>query len=172
MKRIKLIYLADLILFVQFVLVGGSGLIMYFNHRAAGPLLRLIHDKIGILMLVFFVAHIVLNWRWVVGTTKKLCEKGAEVKGKKKLIYVVDLALFVQFLLVGGTGLIMYFFHHAGGPILGLIHDKIGILMLVFFVTHMVLNWRWVVGTTKKLCEKGKESKGKKIVDEDYVPLS
>lgn len=72
MKRIKLIYIVDLGLFIQFLLVGGSGLIMYLNHQAGSPLLRLIHDKIGILMLVFFVAHIVLNWRWIVSTTKKL----------------------------------------------------------------------------------------------------
>ncbi|MHB8102713.1 MAG: DUF4405 domain-containing protein [Methanosarcina sp.] len=80
MKRVKLIYIVDLALFVQFLLVGGSGLIMYFNHQAGGLLLRLIHDKIGILMLVFFVAHIVLNWRWIVGTTKKLFKRGNEIK--------------------------------------------------------------------------------------------
>jgi hypothetical protein len=80
MKRVKLIYIIDLALFVQFLLVGGSGLIMYFNHQAGGHLLRLIHDKIGILMLVFFVAHIVLNWRWIVNTTKKLCKREKEIK--------------------------------------------------------------------------------------------
>jgi hypothetical protein len=80
MKRVKLIYIVDLALFIQFLLVGGSGLIMYFNHQAGGYLLRLIHDKIGILMLIFFVAHIVLNWRWIVSTTKKLCKRGKETK--------------------------------------------------------------------------------------------
>ena len=84
MKRIKLIYLADLILFVQFVLVGGSGLIMYFNHQCWRPFLRLIHDKIGILMLVFFVAHIVLNWRWMVGYHKETLSKKDELKRENK----------------------------------------------------------------------------------------
>ncbi len=80
MKRMKLKYLVDLAFFVQFVLVGGSGLIMYFNHHAGGPLLRFIHDKVGILMLVFFVAHIALNWRWIVFTTRKFCRRGKKVK--------------------------------------------------------------------------------------------
>ncbi|MGB9927438.1 MAG: hypothetical protein ACPK85_03405 [Methanosarcina sp.] len=44
----------------------------------------------------------------------------------------------------------MYLFHHAGGPLLRLIHDKVGILMLIFFVAHIVLNWRWIVNATKK----------------------
>ncbi|RPJ73966.1 MAG: DUF4405 domain-containing protein [Alphaproteobacteria bacterium] len=88
-----------------------------------------------------------------------------------KLIYIVDLALFVQFLLVGGTGLIMYFNHHAAGHLLRFIHDQIGVLMLVFFVAHIILNWKWVVGTTKKFCKKGPEIKEKKIVDTDYTPI-
>ena len=80
MKRIKLNYLVDLALFVQFALVGYSGLVMYFNHRAAGPILRLIHDKVGILMLVFFVVHIALHWRWIVFTTKNFFRREREMK--------------------------------------------------------------------------------------------
>ena len=40
MNRVKLNYLVDLALFVQFVLVGYSGLIMYFNHRCCRPSLE------------------------------------------------------------------------------------------------------------------------------------
>jgi hypothetical protein len=89
-----------------------------------------------------------------------------------KLIYIIDLALFVQFLLVGGSGLIMYFNHHAGGFLLRLIHDKIGILMLVFFVAHIILNWRWIVSTTKKLCKREKEIKENETIDKHYVPIN
>ena len=72
MKKIKLNYLLDLAFFVQFVLVGYSGLIMYFNHHAAGPILRFIHDKVGVLMLLFFVVHVALHWRWILLRTKDL----------------------------------------------------------------------------------------------------
>lgn len=72
MKNIKLIYLVDVAFFVQFLLVGGSGLLMYFNYQVGGYLLREIHDQVGVLMLVFLVAHMVLKWRWIVGTTEKL----------------------------------------------------------------------------------------------------
>lgn len=83
MKKLKILYLVDLALFVQFVLVGGTGLIMYFYHNIGGPILRLIHDKIGILMLVFFFAHFVLNWKWIAGTTKKLCKRAEKDQGKR-----------------------------------------------------------------------------------------
>jgi hypothetical protein len=83
MDRTKVNYLVDLVLFLQFILVGGSGLIMYFNHHAAGPILRLIHNKIGILMLVFFVAHIMLHWRWIVFNAKRLFWKKQKVKAEE-----------------------------------------------------------------------------------------
>jgi hypothetical protein len=83
MRRVNLNYIIDMALFVQFLLVGGSGLIMYFNHQAGGHLLRFVHDQIGILMLVFFVAHIILNWSWIVSTTIKLCKREKELEEKE-----------------------------------------------------------------------------------------
>ena len=164
MKKTRLNYLIDVGLFIQFVLVGYSGLVMYFNEHGAGYFLRLIHDKVGILMLIFFVVHIALHWKWIVTTTKNFFVRKRKIKksSKIKLNYLVDLAFFVQFVLVGYSGLIMSFNHHAAGPILRLIHDKVGILMLAFFAVHIALHRRWILFTTKKffLVEiEGKESK-------------
>jgi hypothetical protein len=80
MKKIKLNYLVDLALFIQFILVGYSGLVMYFNPQGAGYLLRLIHDKVGLLMVVFFIVHIALHWRWIVCTTKNFFKKDKDMK--------------------------------------------------------------------------------------------
>ncbi|WP_011307948.1 DUF4405 domain-containing protein [Methanosarcina barkeri] len=173
MKKTKLNYLVDLAFFVQFVLVGYSGLIMYFNRHSAGPILRLIHDKVGILMLLFFVVHIALHWKWILLTTKSCFRKVKQSKKtrKVKLNYFVDLALFIQFALVGYSGFIMYFNHHAAGQILRLIHDKIGILMLFFFVAHIALHWRWIVFTTKNLFGRQREMKEGEIIEANYMPV-
>lgn len=80
MNKIRLIHFVDLALIVQFFLVGCSGLIMYLNHEAAGSFLRLIHDKAGILMLILFVAHIVLDWRWILFNARKFFGRRKEVK--------------------------------------------------------------------------------------------
>lgn len=173
MRKINLNYLVDIAFFVQFALVGYSGLIMYFNRHAAGPILRLIHDKIGILMLLFFVVHIALHWRWIILTTENFFRKEKQTKkmGKVKLNYLVDLALFIQFALVGYSGLIMYFNHHAAGQILRLIHDKVGILMLFFFVAHIALHWRWIVFTTKNMLGRQREIKKGEIIEANYMPV-
>lgn len=173
MKKIKLNYLLDLAFFVQFVLVGYSGLIMYFNHHAAGPILRLIHDKVGVLMLLFFVVHVALHWRWILLRTKDLFRKKGQIKETKKtkLNYLLDLAFFVQFALVGYSGLIMFFNHHAAGPILRLIHDKIGILMLFFFVAHIALHWRWIIFITRSLFSRQREMKEGEVIEANYMPV-
>lgn len=80
MKRAKLILLVDLILLVQFILVGCSGLIIYLNNGAASPLFRLIHDTAGNLTLILFAAHILLNWRWILFTLRKFYGRRKEVK--------------------------------------------------------------------------------------------
>jgi hypothetical protein len=80
MNRVKLIRFVDLALIVQFVLVGFSGFIMYFNHEATNPLLSSIHDKSGILMLVLFAAHIILDWRLILFTVRKFYRRGKKVK--------------------------------------------------------------------------------------------
>lgn len=159
MKKIKLVYITDLILFIQFILVGGSGLIMYFFHHVGGNLLRVIHDQVGVLMLFFFAVHMVLNWKWILNTTKKFSKKGKKIKEN----YIVDLILFIQFILVGGSGLFMYFYHHAGGYMLRFIHDQIGVIMLCFFVVHVALHWRWMFLATKNFFFIEKEAERCKV---------
>jgi hypothetical protein len=171
MNKTKLNYFIDLIFFIQFLLVGYSGIVMYFNRHDASQILRLIHDKIGILMLVFFVIHIALHWKWVVLTTKSLFSKRETITGRRKLNYLVDLIFFVQFVLVGYSGLVMYFNHHGAGFILNFIHDKIGILMLVFFVIHIALHWKWIVLTTKNLLRRDKQVEENEIIEANYMPV-
>ncbi|MCQ1534933.1 DUF4405 domain-containing protein [Methanosarcina sp. KYL-1] len=72
MKRITLNYLVDLSLFVQFVLVGYSGLLLFFNDHGTGPFWKMIHEKLGIVMLVFFIIHMALHSKWITCTTKNL----------------------------------------------------------------------------------------------------
>lgn len=80
MNRTKLNYIVDLAFLVQFVLVGYSGLLLLINKHGVSPFWRLIHEKIGILILVFFIVHFVLHWGWLVLNTKKCFIRNKEVK--------------------------------------------------------------------------------------------
>lgn len=80
MNRTKLNYILDLAFLVQFVLVGYSGILLLIDGHGTPFFWKLIHEKIGILMLVFFIAHFVLHWGWLVLNTKKCFSRKNEVK--------------------------------------------------------------------------------------------
>ncbi len=71
MNRTKINYFVDLAFLVQFVLVGYSGLLLLINRHGASHFWKIIHEKIGIVILIFFIAHFVLHWSWLVLNTKK-----------------------------------------------------------------------------------------------------
>lgn len=71
MNRTKLNYYVDLAFLIQFVLVGYSGLLLLIDGHGVSHFWKFIHVKIGILILVFFMIHILLHWDWLVLNTKK-----------------------------------------------------------------------------------------------------
>lgn len=71
MNRTKLNYFVDLAFLIQFVLVGYSGLLLLIDGHGVSQFWKFIHVKIGILILVFFMLHILLHWGWLVLNTKK-----------------------------------------------------------------------------------------------------
>lgn len=80
MNRTKLNYYVDLAFLVQFALVGYSGILLLIEKHGVSPFWRLIHEKVGILILVFFIAHIVLHWGWLVLNTKKCFSRDRGMK--------------------------------------------------------------------------------------------
>ncbi len=104
--------------------------------------------------------------------------KWGENVSRTKINYLMDLILTILFLVVAGTGLFMYFFIPSGIPkgryvvYMGLtkatwiwIHSRVGILIAIFIVIHVILHWQWIVYTTRgfirneknTICEEEKE---------------
>ena len=85
--------------------------------------------------------------------------------GKKFWMYVVDMGLIISFLGVVITGIIKfrtllgYFdvslsFSDAGWGLLRTIHDWSGLVMAILVLIHLILNWGWIVETTKEYFKK------------------
>jgi len=108
---------------------------------------------------------------------------GGENVSRMKINYLMDLILTILFFIVAGTGLFMYFFIPSGIPrgryivYMGLtkttwiwIHSRIGIMIAIFVVIHIILHWKWIVYTTRRfLTGGGKNSvcEGSTVTDED-----
>jgi len=78
---------------------------------------------------------------------------------KDKLIYLVDIGLFISFILVAITGIIkfpgllsVFGIGYGSIPISGLskLHDWSGIAMSILVIIHLALHWNWIVVTTKR----------------------
>ncbi|MCC4771953.1 DUF4405 domain-containing protein [Methanosarcina sp. DH2] len=88
---------------------------------------------------------------------------------RQKINYLVDFALATLFFGGAGTGFLMYFFMPLGVQrgrylaYMGLtkatwvwIHSRIGILMSILVVIHLILHWKWIARTTKSFFRKEK----------------
>jgi hypothetical protein len=80
-----------------------------------------------------------------------------------KIKYLVDVGMGVSFLLVAATGIMKFpglirtfglTYQQFPMVLLSKIHDWSGITMAALVLVHLVLNWRWIVCTTRSFFRK------------------
>ena len=83
-------------------------------------------------------------------------------------MYVVDVGLLLSFLGVTITGIIKFrtlmglfgvkfAFSDATWGLLRTIHDWSGLVMAILVLVHLILNWGWIVETTKEYFRRKEE---------------
>ena len=91
MKKNTWKYLVDIGLLLSGLLVIVTGIIKFrtlwrllsieINYEVMNmTAYRIIHDWSGIAMTVFVIIHLVMNWDWIVGTTKCIFKKDHKEK--------------------------------------------------------------------------------------------
>ena len=80
-----------------------------------------------------------------------------------KMKYIVDIGLLISFLACFATGILklpgfIQFFHRLSFSLpmdqLTVLHDRSGVLLGLFAVIHLYLNWKWLVSVTRKIVGK------------------
>ena len=114
-----------------------------------------VHEWLGLGLAVALVVHLLLHWEWIVGISTRLF--GGLARGVR-LNYVIDLVLFVAFISVVLSGVMM---SKSVLPAFGLhasperawrgIHDFSANLLVVAVAAHVGLHWTWIVTHTKRL---------------------
>lgn len=83
-SRIKMKYLIDVGMLISFLacfitgIIKYPGFLLFFGIRPISlPLyqISLIHDRSGVLLGLFVLAHLVFNFGWMVSVTKKMLKK-------------------------------------------------------------------------------------------------
>jgi len=72
---------------------------------------------------------------------------------RPKLNYIIDFFLFISFLIVSATGVMLFFMTQRRGNMAWL-HDWSGMVMIVLGFVHLVLHWKWIVCMTKNIFKK------------------
>jgi len=153
LTRGKAIFIVDLSLVPIFILIIYSGLRIHiagntndYNHDVWS---YWAHFHIIVSAISLFVGwlHIKAHWGWY----KSLINKGIGKKSK------TTLSLSVLFLLLTITGIILMFFVEGGNSIIGLLHYKLGLIMIPLLIIHLVTRFHLIVKALKKKSDKRKD---------------
>ena len=133
-------YWLDIFLFVAFVID--------MNTHFTGIL---IHEWLGIAFGISLVYHLMLHWKWIVSVSKRLFGRLSTIQ---RIRYLVDLALFINMVVVVITGL---WISREATPMLNLdidyfseLHHISANLVIWLVALHLALDWKWIVTNTKK----------------------
>jgi hypothetical protein len=114
--------------------------------------------------------HIILPWGWIVKTTKRISSHFQKSASKVLELFGSVMVLLVLFVFDCLSGLVIWLvlprgnrdFYNmkqgSGRVFLGLqrnvwvdLHAWVVLVIIAIILVHLILNWNWVVGVTKKI---------------------
>lgn len=143
-------YLLDIILAIGFMLM--------YDKMAIG--IRL-HELFGLGLGTGILVHLILNYKWVVGISKKIFS--SKINHRTRLLYIINILLLICMILIilGGIFIsktILTSLHSQNQGFWKGIHVGASYIALMLIGVHIGLNFNWIKGMTRKLL-KIKESK-------------
>jgi hypothetical protein len=142
-KTLKNFWL-DIIIFFAFVIdmnVHLTGLV--------------IHEWLGVGLGVIVVIHLLFHWEWIECTVKKFL---TALSGLHRFKSILDIALFLDFVALGITGLMI---SKVVMRLLGIqtarnsfwrgLHVASADWLIFLIGLHLAINWRWVVNILKRV---------------------
>lgn len=113
-----------------------------------------IHEWLSLGVGVGFLTHILLHWRWVFETTRRLFSKLAR---QSYVNYILNLSLLGAFTLIIFSGLMiseeilpLIGLQGAHGGVWKWLHTTAADLVVWLVGLHIALHWKWIVNAAKK----------------------
>jgi hypothetical protein len=129
-----------------------------------------IHNWASVALLVVILLHIIFHWGWIAATTKRVKSYIGRQVRKVTELYIAAVVLFILFLFESLSGFVIWLFlprgrfdyynmiNDMGRTYWGLqrnvwvdLHAWVAVAILGIILIHLVLNWNWVVATSKSL---------------------
>ena len=151
--KARLNFYIDIVSLLPFFLLLITGLILLMYHSGR-PYTETIlqfeqsnwlnfHKILSIVSSTLIIIHLVAHTKWL----KQLFT--AKLKGKKN---ISNLLLLITFVLTALLAFIPWFFiknANVSAELLG-IHNKVGLLLLLFFIIHLSNYYKWIIKMIKK----------------------
>jgi hypothetical protein len=137
LARTRLDFWLDALLLVAYTLAYSLG----FTGIAT-------HEWLGIGLGVALLVHLTLHWDWVIRSTRKLLRRS----GRERFVWLVNLLLLLSMVLCIASGILI------SEVALPEMHDTTATLTLILVPIHAALDWRWIVGVTRRFaaCRPGR----------------
>lgn len=134
-------------------------LLFLFAPRLTGLAL---HEWIGLVLVPPTVVHMLLSWRWIAASTRRLLRPNA---ARVRVNYLLNTVLFVLLTLVIGSGIAI---SEVAVPALGIrtiddrswraLHNLSLNWLLLTAGLHIAMNWEWVRRTFSSILSGGARS--------------
>jgi hypothetical protein len=132
----------DLILFILIMLL------MQYDFTGG-----LLHEIIGILMLLFFIAHILFNKKWL----QSIKNNFNKIKTSNKINYILDILSIISFIICTISGILIskYIFNFTYVSIFDNIHSISSYVLFILITLHLLLHFNQIINyVTNKLNNK------------------
>jgi hypothetical protein len=114
-----------------------------------------IHEWLSIGLALVLCVHVALNWEWI---SNAIARMFARAKAVSKLNLAVDIVLFVAFVVVMLSGVLIskvvlgvLGIHMAAGGVWRIAHTLSADIALGALAIHFALHWGWIVDTSRRL---------------------
>lgn len=114
-----------------------------------------IHEWLSIGLALVICMHAALSWEWIASTTKRLF---AKAKAASKLNLVIDSVLFLSFVTVMLSGLLIsrvvlgaVGIHVAAGGVWRILHTLSADVALWALAIHFALHWQWIADVARRM---------------------
>ncbi len=131
---------------VDLLLLIGFLLCFYLNLTGV-----MVHQWLGVIVLLLAGAHLMMHWDWVKSVTARFI-KGTNMRSR--LYYVIDFIIMLGAVIILETGLMISTWFNlalSNYTVWVGIHIYSAVTVLALAVLKIGLHWRWVVNTTKRI---------------------
>jgi hypothetical protein len=108
------------------------------------------HEYAGLAVYIFFIVHLLYNYKWIVNVGKKLFDKSTAAK--IRFMYLIDFLLVISFVLIGISGIMIshVIFTFNKMPLWRPMHTLASAISVVLIGIHIGLHGKMIMNIVKE----------------------